>query len=69
MNSKYPFPSTAEYPYSIQYYNFGYFSQDTYSTLEEALEAAKKSTFCCKIYENDKLVALYDYFGGVSYRV
>lgn len=61
--------------FSVYYTNLGYVSQDTYLTLQQAKDAARKSTFDCAIirdygYDRVRLcptgttVGYYSYFGG-----
>lgn len=51
--------------YKVYFYNFGYYSQNTGNTLEEAKEIARKAGFQSTIYDpNDELVMSYCVING-----
>lgn len=50
--------------YSVYYCNCGYFAQDNFNTLVEAIDYAKKKHFECTIYEKQKIVGIWTPFGG-----
>ena len=50
--------------YEIYFYNFGYYHQDVYQTLEEAKSKAVFFGFDCVITRNGATVASYTTIGG-----
>jgi hypothetical protein len=51
--------------YKVYFTNFGYFSADTFATLDAAIAKAKSVCFECSIVQNNETVATWSSIGGL----